>query len=92
MKTKALFTVGWTALLLVFAGCGGGTGSDTAELRALYGRMDDTYESLMARYRSGASELSPEQRQLFESMQQMHAQTSRAHGMMMGGGAWEAAK
>lgn len=86
MKTKALFTIGCTALLLASAGCGGDAGSDTAELRALYGRMDDMYDSLMTRYRSGASELSPEQRQLFESMQQMHAQTTNAHGMMMGGG------
>lgn len=87
MKRNALFTLGCTALLFLSAGCGGGASSDTAELRALYGRIDGTYDSLMARYRSGASELSPEQRQLLESMQQMHARTTSAHGMMMGGGA-----
>ncbi|MGD2045472.1 MAG: cytochrome c [Gemmatimonadota bacterium] len=87
MKTNALFMGCCTAFLLLSAGCSGGATSDTAELRALYGRMDSTYDSLTMRYRSGAAELSPEQRQLFESMQRMHAQTTSAHGMMMDDGA-----
>lgn len=99
MGTKALVTAGWTMLLLVSAACGGGrsaggggasdtaaTAPDTARLRAVYGQIDSTYDSLMARYGSVASRLSPEGRQLYQAMQQMHGRAVAIRGTMMGGG------
>jgi len=59
---------------------------DTARLRAVYGQIDRWSDSLMALYGSQVSRLSPEERQLYRSMHQMHGRAMAMRGIMTGGG------
>jgi mono/diheme cytochrome c family protein len=58
---------------------------DSARLREVYGQIDSTYDSLVARYASMSSQLSTEERDLFESMREMHTQSASVRQMAMGG-------
>lgn len=93
------FALVCTALLLTLFACRGSEDpgragapdttpapADTARLGVIYTRLNEAYDSLMARYEATASETPAEEQQLYRSMAEMHAQADGMHRAMMGGG------
>lgn len=81
-------------LLLLFAACqtsqdAGEPGThtvDTTQWMQLHDTIGVDHDRLMARYEKTATQMSPEMRQLYQSMQQMYGRAAQMRGQMMGGG------
>ena len=97
MRTSTTLSVVLCALPLAFSACGATEGSsrpgaadaaavqtpDTARLRAIYAHIGGAWDSLVTRYAGMASGLSADQRQVFQSMNQMYGQAAEMHRLVL---------